>query len=471
MSISTFVTGKSPYKNVLVNDLVLDKEGKKMSKSKGNTVAPMELFEKYGADALRYYILYVSPPWIPTKFNEEDIKEVQTKFFRTIRNIYNFLFMYANADKLELDSFFIEYEKRPEIDKWLLSKYNRLVDSVNKDMEIYEVNRVIKNIQYFLVEDFSNWYIRRCRRRFWKSETDDDKLAVYNTTYEVLLGLTKLIAPFTPFIAEELYRNLTGKKTVHLERYPECDESLLNEKIENRMDLVRELVSLGRISRENAGIKVRQPLKEVIIEGKYRELIEDLKDLIKEELNVKEVIFRDDLTEYMDYTLKPNYKEAGKILGSKIKSFAKYLNEVDAKNFVAELDENGKANVELNGEETEILKDYVLISINSKKGFDVSKENNLFIILDTQLTEELISEGYVREIISKIQQLRKKEDLDVLDNIDVFINTSEEVQNALNKNLDFIKSEVLANSIEFTGEEYEEFDINGVKSYIKIERK
>ena len=470
ISIATYVMGKSPYKNVLVNDLILDKDGKKMSKSRGNTVEPNKLFEEYGADALRWYLVYVSPPWVPTRFNEEDIKEVQSKFFRTLRNIYNFLSLYAKTDNIDITSFTIPYEDRPEIDRWLLSRYNSLIKSVRKNMDDFELNRAARDIQEFLLEDFSNWYIRRNRRRFWKSEYDDDKKSVYNTTYEVLLGVVKMIAPITPFIAEELYHNLTGKVSVHVDYYPEHDPSLLDEKLEEKMELVRSIVSLGRVSRENAQIKVRQPLSNVVIDGSYKDIIGDLTELIKEELNVKNVEFAQDITEYMNYSLKPNFKIAGSILGSKIKSFGKFLNEVNPKDFVDELQSGKKISIEINGEETEILEDYVMINIQGKEGFDVSSENNIFIILDTHISEELRNEGYVREVISKVQQLRKQEDLEVLDNIKVYIETDKVIANALKEDLDHFKSEVLALEVDFEGKELEIYDINGIDTGIKIEK-
>lgn len=470
ISIATYVMGKSPYKNVLVNDLILDKDGKKMSKSRGNTVEPNKLFEKYGADALRWYLVYVSPPWVPTRFNEEDIKEVQSKFFRTLRNIYNFVSLYAKTDEIDILSFNVPFNKRPEIDRWLLSRYNSLVKSVRENMDNFELNRVSRDIQEFLLEDFSNWYIRRNRRRFWKSEYDEDKQSVYNTTYEVLLGIVKMIAPITPFIAEELYQNLTGKVSVHVDYFPESDEELINKELEEKMELVRNIVSLGRVSRENAQIKVRQPLSNVVVDGSYEDTIGDLTDLIKEELNVKNVEFAKDITEYMNYSLKPNFKVAGSILGSKIKSFGKYLNEVDPKEFVEKLQVDKEILVDLDGEETNILEDYVMINIQGKEGFDVSSENNVFIILDTHISDELRNEGYVREIISKVQQLRKQEDLEVLDNIKVYVDTDDVIVNALKGDLEHFKTEVLAVEVNFDETNLETYDINGIDTGIKIEK-
>jgi isoleucyl-tRNA synthetase len=471
IAISTFVTGKSPYKNVLVNDLILDKDGKKMSKSRGNTVDPFELFDKYGADVLRWYLIYVSPPWTPTRFDEEGLKEVESKFFRSLRNVYNFFSLYANTDDIDPREFFIEYEDREEIDKWILSKYNNLVKQVRKDMAVFELTKVVRAIQEFVVEDLSNWYIRRTRRRFWSTELDNSKKAVYNTTYEILVGICKMIAPFVPFISEEIYRNLTGNESVHLDYYPEPNESLINPELEERMDLVRELVRLGRASREAVKIKVRQPLREVLIDGKYEDKIKELVPLIKEELNVKEVVFEKDLGQFMNYSLKPNFKVVGPILGSKVKSFAKALNELDSHEVVKKLEEDGKIIMNLDGEDVEIVKDYITVTISAKEGFDVAMENNLFVILDTTLTKDLLNEGYAREFISKVQQMRKANGYDVLDNINIYYDGDEEIKEAVELFEDYIKSETLAVSItRVKDDSFEKQDLNGHMTGIKLEK-
>lgn len=471
LAISTFVMGKSPYKNVLVNDLILDKDGKKMSKSKGNTVDPFELFDRYGADVLRWYLIYVSPPWTPTKFDEEGLKEVESKFFRTIRNVYNFFSLYANTDNIDPSEFFIEYESREEIDRWILSKYNNLIRRVREDMDRFELTKVVRSLQEFIVEDLSNWYIRRSRRRFWSTELDGDKKAVYNTTYEILLGLSKMIAPFVPFTAEELYRNLTDKESVHLDYYPEYDEKLIDLELEEKMDLVRDLVKLGRASRESAKIKVRQPIKEVLIDGKYEEKIADLVPLIKEELNVKEVVFEKDLSQFINYSLKPNFKVVGPILGSKVKSFGKALNQVDSREVVEKLEQGEKVVLNIDGEDVEITEDYVLVTISSKEGFDVAMENNLFVILDTTLTKDLLNEGYAREFISKIQQMRKANGYDVLDNINIFYDGDEDIKEAVELFEDYIKKETLAISInKVEDNSFEKQDLNGHVTGIKLEK-
>lgn len=336
-------------------------------------------------------------------------------------------------------------------------------------MEVFELTKVVREIQEFVIEDVSNWYIRRNRRRFWKTDKDNTKLAVYKTTYEVLLGVTKLIAPIVPFISEELFKSLTDEESVHLTDYPTYDENMINDKVEEKMDLVRDLVTLGRASREEAKIKVRQPLSKVIIDGKYKEIIGDLTDLIKEELNVKEVDFEKDLSEFMEFELKPNFKVCGSILGSKVKDFGKYLRENDAKEFLAKLNE-GDVKLEIAGEETEIKRDYVEVKISAKEGFDVVMENNLFVILDTELNEELLNEGYVREFVSKIQQLRKKKDLDILDNIKITYKSDDEVEKAIATEEEFIKTETLAKELVNSDVDAEVENLNGHDIKIEVER-
>ena len=468
IAISTYLTGKSPYKNVLVNDLILDKFGKKMSKSKGNTVNPFELFDNYGADVVRWYLIYVSPPWTPTKFDEDGLREVESKFFRTIRNIYNFFSLYANTDDIDPREFEIDLKDRDLIDRWLISRYESLVKTVNEDMDRFELTKVVREIQDFVIEDFSNWYIRRNRRRFWKTDVDNDKKAVYKTTYEVLLGIVKLIAPIVPFISEELYKSLTNGKSVHLEDYPKVEEEKIDRALEEKMALVIKIVELGRASREDAKIKIRQALKEVVLDGELKNKIGDLRELIEEELNVKEVKFEDDLSKFMDYELKPNFKVAGSILGKKIKDFQNFLRDVDAKEFINSLRKDFQK-IDLGGEKTDIKEDYVLVNIKSKPGFDVTMENNQFVILDTELTPELIEEGYVREFISKIQQMRKAKDFEVLDNISIIYSADEEIQKAVEKYDDFIKTETLAKEIKY-GKGEEEVDLNGHEAFISIEK-
>ncbi len=469
MAISTFIKGKAPYKNVLVNDLILDKHGKKMSKHVGNTVDPFELFDKYGADAPRWYLLYASPAWSPTKFDEEGLIEVVSKFFGTLKNVYNFFVLYSNQDEIDPAAIKVDYDKRPELDRWIISKYNKLIKEVIEDMERYDHMKSVRKIQDFVTEDLSNWYIRRARRRFWEEEMNEDKKSVYATTYEVLVGVSQLIAPFAPFISEEMYQNLTGEESVHLSFFPEADESLIDNKVEERMDLVRALVGLGRGTREKERIKVRQPLSGVLVDGKYESVIGDLTPLIMEELNIKKVIFEKDLDGYMDYTLKPNFKVAGPVLGKNIKSFAAELAKADSAKTVAALETEGMIAMEINGEKFEITKDMVDVKISAKEGFAVAMENNVFTILDTTLTPELVREGLARELVSKVQQMRKQNDYEMMDNINIYFSADEDVAAAIDEHKDYIMKETLAADMK-EKQGLKEVELNGHKTGLDIER-
>ncbi len=471
LAISTYVKGVSPYKRVLVNDLILDKFGKKMSKSRGNTVDPFDLFDKYGADALRWYLLYVSPAWSPTKFDEDGLKEVLSKYFGTIKNVYTFFSLYANTDNVNPREFFVEYKDRPELDRWIISKYNNLVKYVRESMSVFDLTKIVRAIQDFVNEDLSNWYIRRSRRRFWATELTEDKKAVYITTYEILVGLSKLTAPFAPYISEEMYLNLTGEKSVHLSFYPEANEGLIDKNVEERMDLVKELVKLGRASREVTKIKVRQPIQKILVDGKYEELISDLTPLIMEELNVKEVVFEKDLNSFMNFTIKPNFKTCGPKLGANVKLFANELLNVNAAEVIAAVQNGGSYNMTVNGTDVEVVEDMLDIRISSKEGYDVEMDNNLFVIIDTNLTKELIEEGFAREFISKVQQMRKNNGYEMMDNIRIFYNGQEEISTAVKSFEEYIKSETLAVSIEKTDDtSYEMQNLNGLDTGIKLEK-
>ena len=471
IAISTYVEGVSPYKNVLVNDLILDKDGKKMSKSRGNTVDPFELFEQYGADALRWYLLYVSPAWSPTRFDIDGLKEVQSKFFSTIKNIYNFFILYANTDDIDIKSFDVPYEQRSELDRWLLSKYNNLVDYVTKQFDVYDMTKVAREIQDFVNDVFSNWYIRRSRRRFWGSEMTVDKKSVYLTTYEVLKGISQLIAPLAPFISDEIYTKLTGEKSVHISYYPVFDQSKVDLALENKMDMVKNLVKLGRASREEAKIKVRQPISKVVIDKNIKEVIGELTELIKEELNVKNVEFAQDITSFMNYDIKPNFATLGKKLGAKLKPLGQVLQTADHKNIVDTVEKEGQITFNLNGEDTVLTKEDLLINVKAKEGYDVGAEGDLFIVLDTNLTKDLVQEGFAREFISKIQQMRKNNGYEMMDKILISYTSEEEVKDAITAYTEFIKDETLANIVEFKeNADAKEEVLNGHNAKIFIEK-
>jgi isoleucyl-tRNA synthetase len=470
MAISTFIKGTSPYRNVLVNDLILDKEGKKMSKSRGNTVDPFELFEKYGADATRWYLLYVSPAWSPTKFDEEGLIEIVSKFFGTLRNVYNFFVLYSNQDQINLEGMDVPAEERPELDRWILSKYNKLVKEVTDEMNQYDHMKSVRKIQEFVIEDLSNWYIRRARRRFWQEELNQDKKSVYLTTYTVLEGVSRLIAPFAPFLADELFTKMTGEESVHIAFYPEALEELIDSNVESRMDLVRDLVGLGRGTREKEKIKVRQPLTRILVDGKYESLISDLTPLIMDELNVKEVVFEKQLDQYMNFTLKPNFKVAGPVFGGKIKDFAAALSGTDAAEAASKLEAGEEILLIVGGEETRINRDLVEVKIMAKEGFTVAMENNLFTILDTTISRDLLQEGLARELVSKVQQLRKQHDFEMMDHIRIQIQADPEVQEAVEKHIQYIRSETLAEEVNYSGEEMEKVDLNGHPTGIQVEK-
>ena len=465
--LGVFVTGKSPYKNVLVNELLLDKYGKKMHKSKGNAIEPFTLMEKYGADTIRWYLPYVSPTWTPLKFDEEGLKEVHSKFFNPLKNTYSFFQMYANTDGIDINECNIDIKDREEIDKWLLSKYNKLVNDVTNAYDKYDLNEVVKLITTFVSDDLSNWYIRRNRNRFWSSELDNSKKSVYMTTYEILVGLCKICAPIIPYTTEEIYKNLTGNESVHLENFPEVNKELINDEIETKMDLVRDLISIGRNVREETKIKVRQPLSEILLDGKNESIIGDLTELIKEELNVKNIEFVNDLSTYMNFTVKPNFKEVGKLFGSNIKEFQeKLLNLTDEE--INKLQNNESITMNIGGEEQAITYSMVDIRIDSKEGFNVGMFNNKFVILNTTLTPELINEGIARETVSKIQQLRKSENFEIVDRIKVEYSSNDEYENSIKDFLEFIMSETLALEFVRINDSLEEQDINGYKVGFKL---
>ena len=467
--ISTFVTGKSPYKNVLVNDLLLDKDGQKMHKSRGNVVEPFTTMKKYGADTIRWYLPYVSPVWTPVKFDEEGLKEVYSKFFSTLKNTYSFFALYANTDNVDPLSFEIDYEKREEIDKWLISKYNKLLDYVTKAYDEYDLTKVVRSVTNFVSEDLSNWYIRRNRRRFWSSTLDDSKKSVYKTTYEVLVGLCKIIAPIAPYTAEEIYKDLTNEESVHLSDFPKCDLSLVNDRIENKMDLVRNLISLGRNAREEVKIKVRQPISEALIDGKDKELIGDLEELIKEELNVKKITYINDLSTYMNFEVKPNFKIVGKIFGPKIKLYQEELKKLTNEDI--KFIQNGEAvTITVDGELFDITEEMVDIRVSAKEGYDAQKDANNFIILNTTLTSDLVNEGIARELISKVQNLRKQKDFDVADRIKLYYEADDAFDKVIDSFEDMIKKETLSVELIKKNNLTLEFDLNGLNVKLDVER-
>lgn len=457
--ISTIVSGVSSFKNVVVNDMVLDSNGKKMSKSTGNIIDPIKIMEEYGADTVRWYMLYASPVWTPLKFDVEGLKEVHSKFFNPLRNSYNFFAIYANADKItDINTCRVEYNDREDIDKWLLSKYNKLIKEVTEAYDEYDLNKVVKLITDFTSIDLSNWYIRRNRDRFWDNLMTTSKKSVYMTTYEVLLGLSRLIAPIASYTAEEIYTNLTGNISVHLSDFPICNEELIDLKLEEKMDLVRDLISIGRNVREESKIKVRQPISEILLDKKKEKVIGELTSLIKEELNVKEVIYTDDLSTYMNFMVKPNFKEVGKIFGKNIKEFSDKLLELSNED-INKLENNESIKMSIDNTTYDITKDMVDIRISSKDGFKAMVVGNNFVILNTVITKELENEGLARDTISKVQQLRKTMNFDITDRINMYIDATSEYKENIKDYLDMIKDETLTINV---------YDKDGIEDKVNI---
>jgi isoleucyl-tRNA synthetase len=448
--ISTFVTGKSPYKSVLVNDLLLDAKGKKMSKSRGNIVVPNDIINEFGADTMRYYFPSTSPVWLPTKFDKEGLKEIYSKYISTFKNTYSFFQMYANADKIDPRTYNVDIKNREYSDKWIIARLNKLIKEVDNAYESYDLTIVVNKINEFLNNDLSNWYIRINRRRFWESELTESKKAVYLTTYEVLKTISLLTAPITPFISEEIYQNLTGESSVHLGDFPTYDESLINEEVITKMDMVRDICSLGRFARDEAKIKVRQPIGEVILDKKIEPIIKDLTGVIKEELNVKDIVFITDRLEYTNLEIKPNYREVGSRFGSNINEFNKLLQTLSQEDILKL--EKESITLEFMGKELVIEPNMVMIVIKVKEGYYSASEDNLYVILNAELTPTLLKEGLAREVVRTVQALRKELDLNITDNIEIDYNGTKELIDAIEEFEDYIKGETLATIIKLDKE-------------------
>ena len=475
LAISTLLCGEPSFKQVLVNDLILDKHGQKMSKSRGNTVDPWNVLDKYGADTLRWYLLAVSPPWVPTRFDEDGVRETSSRFFGTLVNVYSFFTLYANIDVLDPGTLDIPVEERPEIDRWIISRLNTLLKQIEEDMKGYELSRVLRGIESFLVDDVSNWYVRRSRERFWSNEFDLDKKSAYRTLYEVLIALSKVMAPFAPFLAEDLYLNLTGGKameSVHLEDYPTADQTLIDSALEERMGLVIALVSLGRAVRNKMQIKVRQPLRKMMVNGKHQHILEDVEDLVKEELNIKQIEYVGSLTEYVDYEVRANLPVAGPKYGKDLRGIIAALAQLDAKQAVTVVERDGTITVTVDGRELTLDREDIDIRMSAREGFAVEVENDTFVVLDTEIDQELASEGHAREIVSKVQTMRKNAGFDVVDHIAIVISSDDVILEAVSKHMDYIQAETLCDDLELTHDSIqgEDWDINGYKATIRVEK-
>ena len=454
LAISTFVSGEPAYKTVLCLELVLDKYGQKMAKSRGNTVDPFEHLNREGADALRWYFMTVSPPWVPTRFDPEGVKEAMRKYLSTLVNVYSFFALYANIDGFQYTGPTVPVEKRPELDRWIISAFNRLVARVNRATERYDVTRAARDIGEFVLEDLSNWYVRRSRRRFWKSGLEEDKQSAYETLYEVLLELAKLTAPFTPFIAEEIYRNLTAGQegacdSVHLCTYPDpaaerfqyIDEALLRQ-----MEIARDVVDLGRSLRAEAGIRVRQPLPRLLLLAKderFREAVRAVERLILDELNVKRLELVDSPRELLTVTARPVFRSLGPRFGRDVNAVAAAIRQLSPEQ-IEEIQRDGQTRVATSVGEVTISAEDIEIQQEQLPGLVAGFHKDLTAALDTNLTPELIAEGLAREFVNRVQNMRKEAGYNVADRIRVSFRAPEEVTQAIDKLADYVKNETLA---------------------------
>lgn len=451
MAISTLLFDKAPYKNVIVLGHVQDKDGKKMSKHTGNVVDPWTVLDKQGADAVRWYFYTNSSPWLPNRFYEEAVNEGQRKFMGTLWNTYAFFVLYANIDNFDPNNYTLDYDKLAPMDKWILSKLNSLVKFVDTGLENYKLTETSRAMSDF-VDELSNWYVRRSRERFWGKDMPQDKVNAYMTLYTVLTTVTKLSAPFTPFMAESIYQNLVCKvykdapESVHLCDFPTYDEKLIDKKLEEDMDTVLSIVIAGRAGRNTANIKNRQPIGNMFVKSN-KTLDNMFINIIKEELNIKNVQFKYDVSDFTSYNFKPQLRTLGKKYGKLVPSIGNYLKENDGIKLMTELKQTGFIKFVVDGENIELKEEDVLIETAQMDGYVTENDKNITIVLDTNLSEELLEEGFVREIISKIQTMRKEAEFEVLDKITVYFGDNAKIENIINKNIDQIKEDVLATSI------------------------
>lgn len=468
-AISTLLFDQPAYKNVIVLGLVQDKEGQKMSKHKGNVVDPWTVLDKQGADAVRWYFYTGSAPWLPSRFYEEAVSEGQRKFMGTLWNTYAFYILYANIDGFNPTEYKLEYDKLSSMDRWILSRLNTLVGLVDKNLENYRITESARAIQEF-IDDLSNWYVRRSRERFWQKTMTQDKINAYMTLYTTLATVIKLCAPFVPFMAEEIYQNLVksvdteAPESVHLCDFPRYEESLVDKELEKNMALVLNVVVLGRACRNSANIKNRQPIGKMYIQADF-ELPEEFKALAADELNVKEVVFTEDSKHFTTYKFKPQLRTLGPKYGKLVPQIAAALNEVNGDAVMESFKQGQTVRMQVDGTEVELAETDVLVEVVQKEGFVTETEREVTVVLDTNLTPELIEEGFVREIISKVQTMRKEAGFEVQDHIRLYYEGNVRIAEIIDRNRSLISEEVLAESIsEGTAEGYgKEWNINGEK--------
>ena len=475
---STLLFNKAPYENVIVLGHVQDENGQKMSKSKGNAVDPFDALETYGADAIRWYFYTSSAPWLPKRFSGKAVMEGQRKFMGTLWNTYAFFILYANIDGFDATKYTLEYDKLPVMDKWLLSKLNTVVGEVDSNLEKYRIPEAGKALQDF-VDEMSNWYVRRSRERFWAKGMEQDKINAYMTLYTALVTICKAAAPMIPFMTEDIYQNLvrsvdaSAPESIHLCDFPVVDKQMIDHELEKNMEEVLDAVVMGRACRNEATIKNRQPISRMYIKAEGESTLDVFyQDIIKDELNVKEVVFTDDVRDFTSYTFKPQLRTVGPKYGKQLGGIQKTLASLDGNAAMDELNANGKMTFVVNDVTVELTKDDLLIDMAQKEGYVSQEDNKMTVVLDTNLTEELIEEGFVYEIISKIQTMRKDSGFEVMDHIKVSINNNSKLAAIAAKNSEAITGKVLAEEL-LTDVELEvvkAWNVNGEDVTIGVQR-
>ena len=476
LAISTLLFNKAPYENVIVLGLVQDENGQKMSKSKGNAVDPFDALQTYGADAIRWYFYTSSAPWLPSRFAGKTVVEGQRKLMGTLWNTYAFFVLYANIDNFDATKYSLEYDKLAVMDKWLLSRLESTVKAVDDNLANYRIPEAAKALQSF-VDDMSNWYVRRSRERFWAKGMEQDKINAYMTLYTALVTVAKAAAPMIPFMTEDIYQNLvksidaSAPESIHLCDFPEVHENWIDPKMEEDMADLLEIVVMGRAARNTANIKNRQPIGTMYVKSEFQ-LSEFYKEIIEDELNVKEVVFKDDIADFISYSFKPQMRTVGPKYGKLLNKIKTTLSELDGNKAMAELKSTGELKLDIDGQEIVLLEEDLLIDMAQMEGYVSESDHTITVVLDTNLTPELIEEGFVRELVSKIQTMRKEAGFEVMDKIRVYAKDNDKIVSIMKNHGDEIKSEVLAEEI-VTGETkgYEkEWNINSEKVTMAVER-
>ena len=473
---STLLFNKAAYENVIVLGHVQDENGQKMSKSKGNAVDPFEALETYGADAIRWYFYINSAPWLPNRFHGKAVQEGQRKFMGTLWNTYAFFVLYANIDNFDATQYTLEYDKLPVMDKWLLSKMNTMIKTVDDNLANYRIPETARALQEF-VDDMSNWYVRRSRERFWAKGMEQDKINAYMTLYTALVNVAKAAAPMIPFMTEDIYRNLvcsidkSAPESVHLCDFPTVDEAHIDKELEANMDEVLKIVVMGRAARNAANIKNRQPIANMMVKAP-KELDSYFTEIIRDELNTKNVTFTEDAGSYVSYNFKPQLKTVGPKYGKLLGGIRQALGGLDGRAAMAELKQEGALHLDINGQSVVLLEDDLLIETAQTEGYETEQDGDITVVLDTTLTPELIEEGFVRELVSKIQTMRKEAGFEVTDRIVIYAMGNEKIESILKAHTEEIRSEVLADDIVYnTTKGYEkEWSINGEKVTMAVEK-